>query len=250
MNYDFKNLNILITGGTSGIGGSISKSLIKCGANVFVLSRRKSESWDIDVPDMWNKSNLIVQDLTDLNSLESNMSDIIKIMSNKIDVLILSAVYYGIGRRHSLCSTSLDEWNDIFKVNVFSQSIILKHVLPIMNSMSKALILAISSEVAVKNAPGRIAYGASKAASNSIMKSLKEEISSQNISIVQLLPLGMVATPGIKKRRDEDFDFSEYASSDSFLESTLEIIKNMGQEYNNMRIIIDNNGISYIENNY
>lgn len=61
------------------------------------------------------------------------------------------------------------------------------------------------------------------------MKSLKEEISSQNISIVQLLPLGMVATPGIKKRRDEDFDFSEYASSDSFLESTLEIIKTWGK---------------------
>jgi len=236
---------VLLTGGSSGIGRAIAKSLILNGANVGIISRRDPNSWEDGPPKIWDpQKNWLKLDINDTDATKRSIRKWLRKVDFKLNTVIHCAVSYGYGSRHPLIKTSLDEWDEIFSTNVRAQFVIIREVLPTLKKQSKSLILGITSDVAFKPGPGRIAYAASKAASHSLFSSLSEELKGSNIVAVELLPARTVTTSGIRKRSPIAFDFSSYYSPQIFVKPVVSIVKSFGLGLRENLFIIDQVGIN------
>lgn len=220
---------VLITGGSSGIGRSIINALVQAGADVAVLSRRAPETWEGGAPLRWTRaSSWITADLRDVSGMLTSVQDWLQRIDGEIDVVIHSAVTYGAWPRHPLLDMTLEEWEEIFAVNVRAQFALTQAVLPALLRRPAGLLVGISSEVVFNAGPGRIGYAASKAASYSMLSSLAEELRDSAVRVVQLLPETMVTTSGVRRRRPANFDFAGYASPDSFAGPVMTLVERMG----------------------
>lgn len=232
--------NILITGGSSGIGNSIARGLIDANANVFILSRRPPNMWECPMPEKWpSKTNWIEADFSHLHSTINCLNQWLKHHGKELNALIYSAVSYGSSKRRPIFETEIDEWDCVFEVGPRAYFAVCKAVLPYLLQQASSLIVSISSEVAYHPGPGRIDYAASKAASRSISASIAEEFKNSNLNVLDLLPKHMVDTPGIRKRRKPDTDLSNYNSPDIFISPIVKIIQSMGKDMNGKAFMID-----------
>jgi len=223
--------NVIVTGGSSGIGHSIATKLIDLGFNVFIFSRRPPSEWECKMPQKWNPStNWVEVDFTSTSNLESTIQSWLTSHGEQLAMLVHSAIDYGSNKRRPFTSIDIDEWERVFKVNVHSLFLLAKMLTPQIVQNGGGLIVPISSEVAYNSGPGRIDYAASKAAASSLVQSLVDETEDLPINIVSLLPEGMVNTPGIQKRRVKgDPVLEEYAPPTSFQQPIIDIVSDMGK---------------------
>ncbi len=235
---------ILITGGSSGIGWDIAQTLIDNGAEVTVISRRHPSKWERGPFQGWDqKKQLLKADLRNVPKLIKKLEKWLRLNKMHVDVLIQSAITYGVGSRHSLLNTNLNEWEDIFTTNAQSQFVVIKTLLPVLMKQPAALVIGIVSDVVFKPGPGRIAYAASKSATHSLHVGLAEELADTNVKILELYPERGVATPGIAKRRPTEFVFSlkEYDGPNLFSEPLIPIIETLGKGLSGAPLVLRNN---------
>lgn len=234
---------VLLTGGSSGIGQSIAYALMKAGAEVTVISRRLPEGWENSrLLGFSQQLTYISADLRDTDDTQKKIDSWLKQIDGKIDVLIHSAIIYGSSSRRPLGKINLLEWDEVFAVNIRAQFVITQAVLPFLERRSAGLIVGISSDIVFDFGPGRIDYSASKAASFNFLRSLAEELKESNIRVVNLLPETQVDTPGIRKRRPPNFNYSAYASPDSFNNPMVEIVSQMGVGMNGQCFLVTAEG--------
>ena len=88
--------------------------------------------------------------------------------------------------------------------------------LPALTVNSSGLIIGVSSEVIYNLGPGRSGYAAVKAAASTLIRSVSQEFPPDALRIVEVLPRGMVDSPGIRARRPSDFDYSDYMQAEDF----------------------------------
>lgn len=241
---------ILITGGSSGIGWDIAQTLINYGAEVTVISRRHPSEWEKGPLKNWDqKKQLIRADIRNVPTLIKKLEKWLELNEMRIDVLIQSAITYGVGSRHSLLNTYLEEWENIFMTNARGQFAIIKTLLPVLMKQPSALIVGIESDVVFKLGPGRIAYAASKSATHSLHSGLAEELKDSTVNVLELYPERGVATPGIKKRRPEGFIFSsnEYDRPNLFSEPLVPIIEMLGKGLSGTSLVVRNNKLIPID---
>jgi NAD(P)-dependent dehydrogenase (short-subunit alcohol dehydrogenase family) len=111
---DFKNKNVVITGGTTGIGLATAKAFIDAGANVWITGRNAANlqkaSAKIDNP----KLNTVVSDtskLADISILEKAIAE----SGSKVDVLFLNA---GIATFEPIEKVTEENFDAQFNTNV------------------------------------------------------------------------------------------------------------------------------------
>ena len=175
MSYNLKNKNIIITGGSSGIGESIIDLLLKNKANVV----------NIDVNDNL-KTKTIIADIT-------NNQDVTKILNSipkKIDILINNA---GIGLVGNIENTDEKDFDKIFEVNVKGLFNITKVIIPRMKQNGGSII-NMASTAAIVGLDDRFAYSASKGAVMSMTNSIAKDYLSYGIRCNSISP-GRVHTP-------------------------------------------------------
>ena len=175
MSYNLKDKNIIITGGSSGIGESIIDLLLKNKANVV----------NIDVNDNL-KTKTIITDIT-------NNQDVTKILNSipkKIDILINNA---GIGLVGNIENTDEKDFDKIFEVNVKGLFNITKVIIPKMKKNGGSII-NMASTAAIVGLDDRFAYSASKGAVMSMTNSIAKDYLSYGIRCNSISP-GRVHTP-------------------------------------------------------
>ncbi len=175
MSYNLKDKNIIITGGSSGIGESIIDLLLKNKANVV----------NIDVNDNL-KTKTIITDIT-------NNQDVTKILNSipkKIDILINNA---GIGLVGNIENTDEKDFDKIFEVNVKGLFNITKVIIPRMKENGGSII-NMASTAAIVGLDDRFAYSASKGAVMSMTNSIAKDYLSYGIRCNSISP-GRVHTP-------------------------------------------------------
>ena len=175
MSYNLKDKNIIITGGSSGIGESIIDLLLKNKANVV----------NIDVNDNL-KTKTIITDIT-------NNQDVTKILNSipkKIDILINNA---GIGLVGNIENTDEKDFDKIFEVNVKGLFNITKVIIPRMKQNGGSII-NMASTAAIVGLDDRFAYSASKGAVMSMTNSIAKDYLSYGIRCNSISP-GRVHTP-------------------------------------------------------
>lgn len=186
---DLSGKNIMVTGASSGIGKGIAIFLSKIGANVIMVARneeRLKEAFNELEPG--NHSYY----LFDLNNLDEigNMIDIVCTDGIKLSGLVHSA---GISKTVPLPYLKLDDLNNIMSVNFYSFIELTKHFSKRKNNDNGGSIVAISSISSKVGARGLTAYGASKGALDSAIKSMALDLVSKNIRINSIAP-GMIKT--------------------------------------------------------
>lgn len=190
-------MNILISGASRGIGYETTKELAHSGEhNIIILARDKSGLMKLSDECRGSKSNVIpfVFDLE--NDIYSTIAYKLSAFDG-LDILINNA---GLLIKKSFLELEPEEWEKMFKVNVFSIAEIIKTVLPFMGKSSKGHIVNISSMGGFQGSMkfhGMSAYSASKAALANLTECLAMELSNSNIS-VNCLAIGAVETEMFK----------------------------------------------------
>ncbi|KAG2141040.1 hypothetical protein DEU56DRAFT_885581 [Suillus clintonianus] len=206
---------IIITGASRGIGLAVTRSLLKeHNAHVVTISRTRT-------PEL---SQLIQEHKQSLLALECNVTDEPAIQSaitrakdhfGQIDGLILNAATLDYIGRIDNAELSLDDWRSHFDINFFSLVTAIRASLPSLRE-SKGRIVFVSSGAATGGIHGWGMYNASKAAMNSLSRTLANE----EPSIVSLaLAPGRVDTQMQTILRDAGAQHMKAADHQSFVDA-------------------------------
>jgi 3-oxoacyl-[acyl-carrier protein] reductase len=178
----FKNKVILVTGASSGLGLNIAKEFIKEGAKLAVCARRLAKL----KKNYGKKKNVFFQkvDVSDEKAIKKFIKNTIK-KFGKIDILINNA---GIVRSSKIEYIKSKDLRKTFDVNLFAPIIFLKETLKIMKKNNYGRIINISSGGSVNCAESFFLYSSSKAALNTLAKTLAKEINKHDIKINTMSP--------------------------------------------------------------
>ena len=205
---DFTNLlankEVLVTGGSRGIGRSIVLLLADQGANVTFFYRSHESAAD-DTVNLANGLSGVVKaikvDVRDAAYCEHAVDQVAE-TAGKIDILINSA---GIVRDNILGLLTEKDIEDVLATNVIGVFNMLRPVIPYMISKREGRIINISSVAGEKGGRGQTNYAASKGAVNALTKSLAVELAPRNILVNGVAP-GVIETEmseNVRKRAEE-----------------------------------------------
>ena len=186
----FEGRTVAITGPSlHGIGGSIATRLAEEGASLFLLALEKPDELIERLEALECTADYFVCDVTD--PLAAGL--VLETLAEKkveIDVLINNA-----GVDWSSPFHSMDEarWREIIEVNFVGVLRMSQAMLPQLEKR-KGVIVNISSATGFSGTVGLAAYGASKAAVNSLTQSLAAEYAHRRVRVVGVAP-ALVRTP-------------------------------------------------------
>ena len=177
---------VIITGSSRGIGFEMAKLFADAGHSVLALSRNVTPITDLNYKNIQAFSFDLALS-ADLEKLET----FLKVEWKEVDILINNA---GKLINKSFLETSLEEFKEVYDVNVFGVAAVTKVVLPFMKKESH--VVTISSMGGVQGSakfPGLSAYSSSKGAVITMTELLAEEFKETGPSF-NVLALGAVQT--------------------------------------------------------
>jgi len=177
---------VLITGGTAGIGLGVARHFAAAGADVVITGRRSAGPQIAESVG----ARFVRMDVGDDDSVEQAISDAARMLGG-LDVLILNA---GVGRTVGpIESLDLDEFRDVFNVNVLGVVRGLRYGVPLLGPGGVVLVTSSPGGRQALAAPGMVAYSASKAAVDMIVQSAGLELAARGIRVSGVLP-GFIRT--------------------------------------------------------
>lgn len=193
MDLDLKNKITVVTGGSKGIGKGIAKALAEEGCNLSICSRHEEEL-NKTAKELERKGIRVLSVKADLTKESDIQHFIDKTIEEfgKIDILVNNAGT--IGNPGSLEDVSVQEWRDLFELNVFAVVSITKKVIPYMKQQQWGRIINISSENGEQPYPDMIHYNASKGALNNFSKALSKQYAEDGILVNTVSP-AFIETP-------------------------------------------------------
>lgn len=165
---------VVITGASCGIGKACALRFLACGDIVYSLSRTAG-----DLPGVRH----IPTDVSDPDSARAAIETVL-LRHGKIDVLLLNA---GIGISGAAEFTEFADARRQFDVCFFGALHVLIPALPVLRTYG-GTVLFTSSVAAVTPIPFQAFYSAAKAAINSLVLSLRNELRHYPVRIAAVLP--------------------------------------------------------------
>ena len=189
--------NVIITGGSRGIGKGIAEVFAKHGANVaFTYNSSSSSAQELEdhLKTFGVKTKAYQSDASDFEQAQHLANDIMNDFGS-IDVLINNA---GVTKDSLLMRMSEEDFNKVIQVNLNSVFNLTKAVLRPMLKQKHGSIINISSVVGLKGNAGQANYAASKAGIIGFSKSVALELGSRNIRSNVIAP-GFIETEMTEK---------------------------------------------------
>jgi NAD(P)-dependent dehydrogenase (short-subunit alcohol dehydrogenase family) len=181
--------NILVTGGGSGIGRAVAIESSRVGANVVVVGRSKNRL-DETLSRCAEGLHLAVSwDLAETETLNSLVSLLVR-QAGSFDGVVHAA---GLYISEPLRVTTKDSIQKTFAINFLAPYLLTKALAMKPNYNPGASVVFVSSVSAAKGQGGAIAYSSSKAAINSLSRSLVAEIGRRDLRFNSVVA-GLVET--------------------------------------------------------
>ena len=182
----FDGENILVTGASDGIGKAICILLNSLGANVIGIARSEDKLKLLKEEMTYKeKFSYVIRDLSvDIDELPNLVSEIVK-EYGKLNGLVYAAGKTELLPIKGLTITNLD---NIYDINLKSLIMISKGFVDKRNSLDNSSIVYISSIASILGEKGMISYSISKAAINSLVKTLAVEVASRKVRVNCILP--------------------------------------------------------------
>ncbi|MGO9505887.1 MAG: SDR family NAD(P)-dependent oxidoreductase [Mycobacterium sp.] len=181
-----------VTGGASGIGAALATALVDGGASVWIADRQLGAAQELAqrLNSAGGQAHAVELDVRDYPSFERVVTEAVQ-QSGRIDYLFNNA---GIGVGGEIDSYELDDWNDVFDVNLRGVVHGIQAVYPIMIRQRSGHIVNTASMAGLVAAPGSASYTATKHAVVAISKVLRVEGERHGVQASVLCP-GAIRTP-------------------------------------------------------
>lgn len=174
--YDFHGRNAIVTGGSKGIGRSISERLRDAGANVWV--------WDIEHPHYSGVSFAEV-DVSQPVSIEKALSLFTK-SSKVVHILVNNAGF--VGPSVPVLNSDPAVWRRLIEVNLFGVYEVCRLVVPLMNRSGFGRVVNMASLAGKEGTPMTSGYSAAKAGIIAFTKSFGKELAETGIRVNAIAP--------------------------------------------------------------
>lgn len=185
-------MNVIVTGGSRGIGKCLVENLARDGYNVL-LNYNKSEKQARKIQEDLRKDGIIIEIFKADVSKKEQVKAMVEFALKKwgsIDVLINNA---GIAKLQMFQDVTEEDWNEIIDTNLKSAFYASQEVLQSMIHKKKGLIINISSMWGQVGASCETVYSISKAGIDAMTKSLAKELGPSNIRVNSISP-GVIDT--------------------------------------------------------
>ncbi len=193
-NQILQGKDVIITGGTSGIGKAIAKTFLENGARValFGSSKEKGDQAYAELLGFFPQAfvKFYQVDVSNKQLVEEGVKAVLNDFG-KVDILINNA---GITRDQLLMKMTEQEWDEIMDVNVKSCFNMTQALIRPMIKARNGVIINMSSVVGISGNAGQSNYAASKAAIIGFSKSMAKEVASRNVRVNCIAP-GFIETP-------------------------------------------------------
>ncbi|MBS3797884.1 SDR family oxidoreductase [Pseudoalteromonas sp. BDTF-M6] len=184
---------VLITGANRGIGLALAELYVAQGWQVLACCRKPEEAMQLQaLAQQDNALSVHRLDITDFEQIDKLAE---QINDQAIDVLLSNAGMYG-PKGYGLDDIDFAQWQQVMSTNVLAVAKLAQAFLPHLLKASTPVFAALSSKVGshTENTKGGgYIYRSSKAALNSVVKSLSNDLLSRGIKTVSLHP-GWVKT--------------------------------------------------------
>ncbi|HWS94460.1 MAG TPA: SDR family oxidoreductase [Mycobacterium sp.] len=181
-----------VTGGASGIGAALATKLVDGGAEVWIADRQIDPAEELAqrLNSGGAKAHAIELDVRSYPSFERAVAEAVQ-QSGRIDYLFNNA---GIGVGGEVDSYTLDDWNDVFDVNLHGVVHGIQAAYPIMIRQRSGHIVNTASMFGLVTVPWLASYTATKHAVVALSKTLRLEAERHGIRVSVLCP-GAIRTP-------------------------------------------------------
>ena len=184
--------NVLVTGGSRGIGLAISRRLAAAGYNVIAVARRESEEFRNAVGAQREGRGGLHFKSFDLSEIDA-IPALVKDLRGEFGAIYGLVNNAGIGTEGLLATMRNSEIEALVRLNVLSPLVLTKYVVRHMMADGAGRIVNISSIIASTGYNGLSVYGATKAAATGFTRSLAREVGKLGITVNAIAP-GFVAT--------------------------------------------------------
>lgn len=191
-----KDKTILVTGASDGIGRSAALSYAAHGATVILLARNveKLEAvYDLIEAAGGPRPAAVPFDLmADTEEPYAELASVVGEQFPALDGLLLNASI--LGERRPLAQAGWDSWRDVIQVNVHSQFLVARALMPLLEAATDASVVFTSSGVGRTGKAYWGAYAVSKFATEGMMQVLASETENTSNLRVNCINPGATAT--------------------------------------------------------
>ena len=222
----------VVTGGAGGIGSAVSKLLASSGARVVVAYNRNEERARELVNNLPGNGHfaehVAIEDGTSLTTF----AEAVEAHFGDLDILVNNAATTRFIPHDDLAELDDELFDRIMQVNVRGSFACIRALRPLLEAGERGLIVNMSSIAAVIGLGSNVAYCASKAALDSVTRSLARVLAPK-IRVVSVAP-GVVDTPWIgdfdKRWQDQQMartPLEEFAQPEDVAQAVLAVAVNL-----------------------
>lgn len=185
-----KDMRVLITGASSGIGWHLALELIRSGAVVLATARRRerleelAQVVDETSADDSGRLEILAGDLTSPDTRQQLLDQVTRSW-NGLDILINNAGAGAVGR---FGDASPERLREVMEIDFFAPVELSRLALPLLQRGRKPAILLIGSVLGHRAVPGKSEYCAAKFALRGWGEAIRCELQPQGIDVIMLSP--------------------------------------------------------------
>ncbi|VAX15559.1 3-oxoacyl-[acyl-carrier protein] reductase [hydrothermal vent metagenome] len=198
---DFSGQNIIVTGGTRGIGRAVSEAFLRAGANVVaVYAGNEQSAEDFCTANKEHADRVEIQkvNVADYAGVEA----FYKWFDEKYGDLSVLVSNAGIRRDSIVGMMTEDDWRAVIDVNLTGTYNMCKMAVKAMMRKRYGRIIVITSPIGTHGMAGQANYSATKAGQVGFAKSLAKEVASRKITVNCVSP-GFIDTDFISDLSDD-----------------------------------------------
>ena len=198
----------LVTGGARGIGRATALKLAAAGCDVaidYYSSHDEAEALAAEIRDGGRRASVYQANVADPDSVKE-MFDALLADFERVDILVSNAAT---GVLRPVMEMRLKHWRWCLEANAFALTLLAQHAVPVMPAGGR--IIALSSLGASRAVPGYGFVGASKAALESLVRTLAQELGRQGIT-VNTVSAGAVDTDALAYFPNREQVLTEFAN--------------------------------------
>lgn len=178
---ELEGKKILVTGGSSGIGKATAQRLISAGAHVVITGRNEEKLLRVAQE---IGAQPLVFDVSDYALIPEKVAEVVALLGG-IDVLVNNA---GIGNFHLLEHVTVEQFENIFSINVFGLALLTQEVVKYFKAQQYGDIVNIASMAATKGFSHGTVYASSKFALRGMSLCWQAELRNENIRVILINP--------------------------------------------------------------